>query len=172
MSFITGSSTGECFNSVQFSCSVMSDSATPWTAACQACLSFTISWSLLKLMSIDSVMPSNHITLCVFNHTSCLQSFPASRSFPVSQLLASGGQRFGASTSASVLAMHVQYWFPLGLTGLISLQSKGLSRGFCNTAVQKHQFFSVQPSFWSNPQIRTFLLKKPKLWLDGPLLAK
>ena len=107
----------------------------------------------------DAIQPYH--TLCL-NHTSCLQSFPASRSFPMSQLLASGGQRIGASTSASVLAMHIQYWFPLGLTGLTSLLFKGLSRVFFNTTVQKHQFFSVQPSFWSNSQILTFLLKKTK----------
>ena len=74
----------------------------------------------------------------------CLQSFPASGSFPSSQLFTSGGQCIRASASASVLPVNVQGWFPLGLTGLISLQSKGLSRGFSSTTVQKHEFFSVK----------------------------
>ena len=81
---------------------------------------------------------------------SCLQSFPASGSFPVSQLFSSGDQSIGALASASVLPMSIQNWFPLGLAGLISLQSKGLSKVFSNTTVQKHQFFSAQPSLWSN----------------------
>ena len=97
---------------------------TPWTAACQASLSSSISLSLLKLMSIELVMPPNHLILC---HTlfSCPQSFPALGSFPVSWLLASGGQSIG--TSASVFPMNIQCWFPLGWTDWISLQSKGLS---------------------------------------------
>ena len=78
--------------------------------------------------------------------SSCLQSFPASGSFPVSQFFASGGQSIGVSTSASVLSMSIQDWFPLGLTGLISLQSKGLSRVFSKTTVQKHQLFGTQLS--------------------------
>ena len=90
-----------------------------------------------------------------------LQSFLASGFFPVSQLFASGVQSIRASASASVLPMNIQSWFPLGLTGLISLQSKGLSRVFSNTTVQKHQFFSVQPSLWSNSHIQTWLLEKP-----------
>ena len=81
---------------------------------------------------------------------SCLQSFPASGSFPMSWLFASGGQHTGASVSATVLPMNIERWFPLGWTGLISLQSKGLSRVFSNTTVQKHQFFGAQPSLWSN----------------------
>ena len=100
--------------------------ATPWTAAWQASLSLTISWSLLKLMSIESMMPSNQLSLCCPPFSSCLQSFPASGSFPVSQLFLSDGQSIGASASASVSPMNIQDWFPLGLTGLISLQSKGL----------------------------------------------
>ena len=121
--------------------------ATPWTAARQASLSFTISQSLLKLRSIESVMPSNHL---VFYRplSSCLQSFPSSRSFPMSQLFTSGGQSIGASASTSVLPVDIQDWFPLGLSGLISLQSKGLSRVFSNTTVQKHQFFSGHLSLW------------------------
>ena len=86
---------------------------------------------------------------------SCLQSFPASGSFPVSPFFTSGGQSTGAS--ASVLLMNIQDWFPLGLTGLISLQSKGLSRVFSNTTVQKHHFFSAQLSLWSNSHNHTWL---------------
>ena len=82
--------------------------------------------------------------------SSCLQSFPASGSFPMSQFFTSGGQSIGVSASASVLPMNIQDWSPLGWTGLISLQSKGLSRVFSNTTVQKHQFFSAQLSLWSN----------------------
>ena len=92
---------------------------------------------------------------------SCLQSFPASGSFPVSQFFTSGGQSTGVWASASVLPMNIQDWFPLGLSGWISLQSKGLSRVFSNTTVQKHQFFSAQLSFWSNSHIHTWLLEKP-----------
>ena len=112
--------------------------STPRTAISLASLSFTISWSLLKLMSIESVMPSNLLILCL--PFSCPQSFPASGSFPVSQLFVSGGQSFGASTSASVPLMNIQDWFPLGLTGLILL-SKGLWRVFCSTTVGKYPFF-------------------------------
>ena len=86
------------------------------------------------------------ISSSVIPFSSCLQSFPASGSFPVSQLFISAGQTIGVSASASVLPMNIQDWFPLGLTGWISLQSNGLSRVFSNTTVQKHQFFSVQPS--------------------------
>ena len=118
--------------------------ATPWTAAHQASLSITNSQSLLKLMFIESVMPSNYLILCCpFSH---LQSFPALGSFPMSQFFASGVQRTGVSASASVLPMNIQDWFPLWLTSLISLQSKGLSRVFSNTTVQKHQFFGAQLS--------------------------
>ena len=116
---------------------------TPGTAARQTSLSITNSWSLLKLMSIELVMPSHHLILSrpLF---SCLQSFPASGSFPMSQFFASNGQSIGVSASASALPMNIQNWFPLGWTGLISLQSKRLSIVFSNTTVQKHQFFSTQ----------------------------
>ena len=117
--------------------------------------SFTISQSLLNLISMGLVMPSNHLVLC---HP--LMSFPASGGFPVSWLFASSGQNIGTSASSSVLSMNIQDWFPLGLTYLISLQSKGLSRVFSNTTVQKHQFFGAQPSLWSNSHIRTRLLEK------------
>ena len=121
--------------------------ATPWIAAHQASLSFTISLSLLKIMSIELEMPSNHLILYVA-FSFCLSSFPASESFPVSQFFAPGGQGIGPSASVSVLPVNIRDWFPLGLTGLISLQSKGLSRGISNTTVQKHQFFGTQPSSW------------------------
>ena len=91
--------------------------------------------------------------------SSCLQSFPTSWSFLMSQFFTSGGQSIGFSASASVLSMNIQGWFPLGLTGLISLQSKGLSR--VSSTVQKHQFFDVQSSLWSNLYIHTWLLEKP-----------
>ena len=130
-----------------------------WTAAHQASLSFTVSWSLLQLVSIELVMPFHHL-LFVVPYSFCPQSFPASRTFTVSWLFASGGQSIGASASAWVLPMSVQDWFPLGVTGLISLLSKGLSRVFFSTTIQKYQFFSVQPSLWSNSHICTWLLKK------------
>ena len=91
----------------------------------------------------------------------CVQSFPASRSFPVSRFFESGGPSIGVSASASVLPVNIQDWFPLGLTGLTSLLSKGLSRVFSNTIVQKRQFFGTQPSLWSNFHIHTWLLQKP-----------
>ena len=92
--------------------------------------------------------------------SSCLQSWPASGSFLMSQLFALGGQNIGASASGSVLPMNIQDWFPLGLTGLISFQSKGLTSVFPNTTVHKHQFFSAQLSLWSNSHIHTWLLEK------------
>ena len=153
-------STSQSRLSLLFSLSVMSDSATPWPAAHQASLSFTspgacsnscpLSWWCHPTIS-SSVVP----------FSPCLQSFPASESFPMSQFFASGGQSIGASASASVLPMTIQGWFPLGLTGLISLLSKGLSRVFSNTTVRKHQFFSAQPSLWSNSHIHIWLLEKP-----------
>ena len=120
--------------------------ATPCTAAHQASLSITNSWSIFKLISIALVMPSNHLILC------CPlllppSIFPSIRVFSMSQFFTSGGQSIGVSASASVLPMNIQDWFPLGWTGWISLQSKGLSRVFSNTAVQKHQFFGTQLSF-------------------------
>ena len=120
-----------------------------WTAAGQASLSITISQSLPILMSIEAVMPSNHLILCR-PFSSCPQSLPASGSFPMSQLFAWGGQSFGVSASASVLPMNTQDWSPLGWTGWISLQSKGLSRVFSNATVKKHQFFGTQLSSQSN----------------------
>ena len=127
---------------------------TPWTAAPQASLSITNSQSLLKLMSIKSLMSSYHLILC---HPLLLrlQSSPASGSFPMSQFFPSGGQSIGASASVSVLPMNIQDWFPLGLTGLISLQSKRLSRVFSNTTVQKHQFSAFFIVQLSHPYMTT-----------------
>ena len=101
------------------------------------------------------------ISSSVIPFSSCLQSFLESGSSPMSQFFPSGGQSIGASASASVLPMIIQDWSPLGLTGWISLQSKGLSRVFSNTTVQKHQFFDVQLSLWSNSHIHMWLLEKP-----------
>ena len=113
-----------------------------------------------------------NILSSVSSFFSCLQSFPASGSFLISQVFTSGGQSIGASASASVLPLNIWGWFPLELTGLISLQCKGLSRVFSNTTVQRHQFFSTQPPLWSNSHIPTWLPQKPQLWLYGPLSAK
>ena len=126
---------------------------TPWTAAHQASLSITNFLSLLKLMSIESVMPSNHLILC------CTLLLPPSifssiRVFSSESVLSISGQNIGVSASASVLPMNIQDW-SLGWTGWISLQSKGLSRVFSNTTVQKHQFFGAQLSLESNSHIHT-----------------
>ena len=96
---------------------------------------------------------------------SCLQSFPASESFLMSWLFTSSGQSIGASASAALLPMNIQDWFHLRVTGLRPLQSKGLSRVFSSTTVQKHQFFSTQPPLWSNFHIHTWLLEK---WVAIP----
>ena len=112
------------------------------------------------------------ISFSVVPFSFCLQSFPATGSFPLSQFFVSGAQSIGASASATVLPMNIQDWFPLGWTGWVSLLSKGLSRVFSNTTVQKHQFFGAQLSLWSNSHIHTWLPEKPLLWLDGTLLAK
>ena len=101
------------------------------------------------------------ISSSVIPFSSCLQSFLASGLFLVSQLFDSGGESIGASASSSVLPMNIQDWLPLGLTGLISLQSKGLSGVFSNTTVQKHQFYGAQPSSQSNSHIHTWPLEKP-----------
>ena len=149
----------ELFSSVQ-SLSCVQLFMTPWTIACQTSQSITNFWSLLKLMSIQSVMSSNQFTLChpLFLPPSILPSIMV---FPMSQFFASGGQSIGVSASASVLPMNIQDWFPLGLTGWMSLQSKGLSRVLFNTTVQKHQFLGAQLSLWSNSHICTWPLEKP-----------
>ena len=149
------------FSSVQFSCSVMSDSLwphesqharppcpspTPWDYS-NSCPS---SWWCHPTIS-SSVVP----------FSSCPQSLPASDSFPMSQIFVWGSQSTGVSALASVLPMNAQDWSPLEWTGWISLRSKGLSRVFSNTTVQKHQFFSTQLSSQSNSHIHTWLLEKP-----------
>ena len=130
------------FSSVAKSCSTLCD---PMIAACQASLSITSSRSLLKLMSIELVMSFNHLILC---HPILLlpSIFPSIRVFSNESALSSGGQIIGVSASTSVLTMNIQDWLPLGWTGWISLQSKGLSRVLSNTTVQKYQFFSTQLS--------------------------
>ena len=145
--------------------------ATPWTAAHQASLSSTNSQSLPKLMSIGRWWHPT-ISSSVIPFSSRLQSFPASGSFQMSQLFTSGGQSVEVSASASVLPMNTQDWSPLGWTGWISLQSKGLPRVFSNTTVQKHQLFGTQLSSQSNSHIHPWPLEKPWPWLDGPLLAQ
>ena len=147
-------------DSVQLSLSVVSDSLRPhepqhtrpprpsptlWVYS-NSCPS---SWWYHPIIS-SSVIPFSH-----------LRSFPASGSFPMSQFFASGGQRIEVSASASFLPMNTQYWSPLGQTGWISLQFKGLPRVFSNTTVQKHQFFGAQLSLWSNSHIHTWPPEKP-----------
>ena len=121
--------------------------------------------------------PSSHwchpaISFSVIPFSSCPQSLPASESFPMSQLFAWGGQSTGVSALASFLPKKSQGWSPSEWTGWISLQSKGLSRVFSNTTVQKHQFLGTQLSSQSNSHIHTWPLEKPEPWLDGSLLAK
>ena len=133
---------------------------TAWTAACQASLSITNSQSSPKLMCIELVMPYNHLIL--YRPLLLPPSiFPGSGSSQMSQFFTSGGQSIGASASASVLPMNILDWFPLGWSGWISLQSKGLSRVFSNTTVQKHQFFGAQLSLWANSHVHMWLLEKP-----------
>ena len=125
---------------------------TPWTAAHQAPLSSNVSWSLLQFMSIALVDISSSVAPFSFS----LQFFPASRSFPMSQLFTSGGHSTGASAWAWILLMNIQGWFPLGLTSLISLQSwEGLSKVFSSTTIQEYQFFGAQPYSWSSFHIYT-----------------
>ena len=128
--------------------------ATPWTAACQASLSFTISQSLLKLMSIESVIPSHHLILCC--PLLILPSIlPSIRAFSNESALHNMWPKYW-SFSFSISPSNIYSGLiPLGLTGLISLQSKGLSRVFSNTTVQKHQFFCTQPSLWSGSYVHT-----------------
>ena len=148
-------------SSVQFSYSVVSDSLRPngLQHTRPPCPSPTpraysnscpLSWWCHPIIS-SSIVPFSLL----------LQSFPASGYFQMSQLFTSGGQSIGVSASASVLPKNIQDWFPLGWTGWISLQSKGLSRVFFNITVQKHQFFNAKLSLWSNSHIHTWLLEKP-----------
>ena len=149
-------------SSVQFSRSVVSDSATPWITARQASLSITISWSSLRFMSIESVMPSSHLILC--RPLLLLPPIPPSiRVFSMSQLFIWGGQSIGVSALASFLPKNSQGWSPLEWTGWISLQSKGLSRVFSNTTLQKHEFFGAQLSSQSSSHIHTWPLENHSL---------
>ena len=141
------------FVSVQFSCSVMSDSLWP----------HGLEHTELPCPSLSPRVYSNSCPSSQWGHPtisssvipfSCLQSLPASGSFQMSQFFASGGQNTGASDPESVPPKNIQDWFPLGFTGLISLKSKGLSRVFSNITVQK-RYFSTQPSLWSNSHIHT-----------------
>ena len=146
---------------VQFSCSVMSASLRP-----HGLQHSRPPCPLPTPGACSNSCPSSRwchpiISSSVVLFSSSLQSFPASESFPMSQLFASGGQSIGVSASASVLPMNIQDWYPLGWTGWISLQSKGLSRVFSNTTVQKHQFFCAQLSLWSNSHFHAWLLEKP-----------
>ena len=160
-----------CFSHVQLF-------VTLWTVACQAPLSMGFYrqeyWNGCLFLLWASPIPGVHsdsrpssqwchlaISCSVIPFSSCLQSLPASESFPMSQHFAWGGQSTGVSALASFLPMNTQDWSPLGWTGWISLQSKGLSRVFSNTAVQKHQLFSTQPSSQSNSHIHTWLMEKP-----------
>ena len=136
----------------------MSDSVTPWTSAHRASLSITNSQSLLKLMSIESVTPSNHLILC-YPLLLLSSIFPSIRVFSNKSVLRIRWPKYWSSGSASVLPTNIQDWSPLGWTGWISLQSKGLSRVFSNTTVQMHQFFGAQPSSQSNSHIHTWLLE-------------
>ena len=159
-------------DSVQFSRSVVSDSLRPHEPqhARAPCPSPTPGVHPNQCPSSRWCHPT--ISSSDVHFSSCPHSFPASVSFQMSQLFASGGQSIGVSASTSVLPVNTQDWYHLGCTGWISLQSKGLSRVFSNTAVQKHQFFGAQLSSQSNSHIHTWPLEKPKPWIDGPLLAK
>ena len=147
-------------SSVQFSRSVVFDSLRPHGRqhARLSCLSPTPGASSDSCPLSQWCHPT--ISSSVIRFSSCLQSFPASGSFPVSQFFALGAQGIGVSASASVLPMNTPDWFPLGWSGLISLQSKGLSRVF-STTIQKHQFFSAEPSSQSNSHIHTWPQEKP-----------
>ena len=147
--------------SVQFSHSVVSDSLWP----------HGLQHTRLPCPSLSPGVCSHSCPLSQWCHPTisssaapfsfCLRSFLTSRSFPVSRLFASGGQSIIASALASVLPMNIQGWYPFGLTGLISLQFKGLSRVFSSTTVRRHQFFSAQSFLWSSSHFRTWLLENP-----------
>ena len=160
-SIVTTSQITEFFSSVQFSRSAMSVSLWPHESqhARPPCPSLTPGVYSNSCPSSRWSRPA--ISSSAVPFSSCLQSLPASGSFPVSQLFTWGGQSTGASASASVLPMNTQDWSPLGWTGWISLQSKGLSRVFSNTTVQKHQYFGTQLSSQSNSYIHTWPLEKP-----------
>ena len=159
-------------SSVQFSGSVMSDSLRSHESqhARPPCPSPSPGVHSNSRPSSPWCHPA--ISSSVVPFSSCPRSLPASKSFPMSQLFSWGGQSIGVSALASVLPMNTQGRSPSEWTGWISLQSKGLSRVFSNTTVQKHQFFGAQLSSQSNSHIQTWPLEKPEPWLDRPLLAK
>ena len=154
---------------IQFCSSVARSCLTPWARGLQharlhcpslsrgVCSDLCPLSQCCHLISSSSVAPLSSVAL----FSSCPQSFPVLGCFPMSLLFAWSGQNMGVSALASVLPKNTQDWFPLGWTSLISLQSKGLSRVFSNTTVQKHEFFSKQLSLWSNSHIHTWLLEKP-----------
>ena len=150
-------------HSVQFSRSVVSDSLRPHESqhARPPCPSPAPRVYSNSCPSSQCCHPA--ISSSVIPFSSCPQSLPASGSFPLSQLFTWGGQRTGVSASVSVLPMNTQDWSPLGWTGWISLQSKGLSRVFSNTTVKKHQFLGTKISLYSNSHIHTWLLENHSL---------
>ena len=160
------------FSSLQFNHSVVSDSLRPHGLqhARLPCLSPTPRVCSNSRPLSRWCHPIAHLILC--HPFLLLPTIFPNITVLMNQLFSSGGQRIGGSASASVLPMNVQDWFPLGWTGWISLQSKGLSRVFSNTTVRKHRSSDAQLSLWSNSHIHTWLLEKPQLWLDGALLAK
>ena len=145
------------FSSVTQSCPTLCDLMNHSTPGS---LSITNPRSSLKLTSIELAIPSSHLILCR-PFSSCPQYLPVSESFPMSQIFSRGGQSTGVSALASFIPKNTQDWSPLEWTGWMSLQSKGLSRVFSNTTVQKHQFFSTQLSSQSKSHIHTWLLEKP-----------
>ena len=147
------------FSSVQFSRSVVSNFL--WLHESQHARPPCLSPTPGVYSHPSSLWCQPAISSSVIPFSSCPQSLPASKSFPISQLFTWGGQSTGVSASASVLPVNIRDWYPLGWTGWISLQSKGLPRVFSTTTVEKHQFFSAWLSLWSKSHIHTWLLEKP-----------
>ena len=160
------------FSSVQFSHSVVSDSLWPHESQhSKASLAITNSRSSLKLMSIESVMPSSHLILC--RPLFLLPPIPPSIGvFPNESTLHMRCPKYWSFSFSIIPSKEIPGLISIRWTGWIFLQSKGLPRVFSNTTVQKHQFFSAQPSLQSNSHIHTWAQEKPYPWLDGPLLAK
>ena len=156
------------FSSVAQSCPTLCDPvdcSTPGLPVLHQLLEFTqihVHWVG------DAIQPSQ----LLLSPSPPISNHSQSGSFQMSQFFASGGQSIGASASASVLPMYIYYWFPLGLTGFISLQSKGLSRVFSNITAQNHKFFGTQLYLWPNSYMHTWLLEKLWHWLYRPLLTK
>ena len=160
-----------CCCSIPLSCLALGNTM-EYTQARLPCLS--VSPSLLKLMSIESMMSSNHFILC-YPLLLPPSIFPSIRVFSNESALLIKWPKYWSFSFSWIFinpANEYQDWFPLGLTGWLSLQSKGFSRVFFSITVQEHQFFSTQPSLWYNSNIGTCLLEKPQLWLDRHLLAK